>query len=241
MRLVVSVIGGVALAATVSIASTTTALAPDAVPVATPRATPIPGTTGLYDAAVAGGRLADDDRAPTHVRSVHGLLVPLAGASVPEAEELLPNSPRQYRAGSHEGIDFPAGPGTPVLAAATGTIVRIDTDFADWGAPAREAALAGAMHLGYTPSRTLDLIRGRQVWIDHGAGIVTRYAHLSAVAPLALGARVAAGTQVGAVGSSGYPEGGPHLHFEIRVGEDFLGNRLAGPRLARLLATAFRP
>ncbi len=241
MRLLVSVMGGLALAAIASMASGTTALAPDEVPIATPRATPIPGMTGRYDAAAAAGRLADEDRAPTHVRSVHGLLVPLAGSSVPDAEELLPNSPRGYRAGVHEGIDFPAPHGTPVLAAAAGTIVRVDTQFVDWDAPTREAAIVMATRLGYTPSRTLDLIRGRQVWIDHGAGIVTRYAHLSAVAPLAPGAHVAAGTQVGAVGSSGYPEGGPHLHFEVRVGDDFLADGLSGPALARLLAIAFRP
>ena len=240
MRLLVSVFGGVALAAAASMATATTALAPDAVP-PPPRATPIPGMTGVYDPAVAAGRLDDADRAPTHVRPVHGLLIPLAGVSVPDAEELLPNAPREYRAGIHEGIDFPAATGTPVVAAAAGTVVRIDTAFVDWDAPTREAALAAAAGLGFTPARTLDLIRGRQVWIDHGAGIVTRYAHLSAVAPLAVGSPVAAGTEIGAVGSSGYPEGGPHLHFEVRVGEDFLGDGLAAPALARLLAIAFRP
>ncbi|MFN2519438.1 MAG: M23 family metallopeptidase [Candidatus Limnocylindria bacterium] len=240
MRLLVSVFGGVALAAAASMATATTALAPDAVPPA-PRATPIPGMAGVYDAAAAAGRLPAADRAPTHVHEVHGLVVPLAGIGVPEAEELLPNSPREYRAGIHEGIDFPAALATPVLAAAAGTVVRVDSQFTDWDAPTREAALAAATGLGYTPSRTLDLIRGRQVWIDHGGGIVTRYAHLSAVAPLVVGARVAAGTQIGAVGSSGLPEGGPHLHFEVRVGDDFLGDGLSGPALARLLAIAFRP
>lgn len=241
MRLLVSVVGGVALTATLGMASATPALAPDAVPEPTPRATPIPGMTGLYDAALAAGRLTESDREPTHRRVIHGLLVPLSDASVPNAAELLPNATREYRAGIHEGIDFPAPAATPVLAAAAGTIVRIDAAFVDWDAQSREAALGGALHLGYTPERTLDLIRGRQVWIDHGGGIVTRYAHLSAVAPLARGTRVAAGTQIGAVGSSGLPEGGPHLHFEIRVGDDFLGDGLAGPALAGLLATAFRP
>ncbi|HUG55479.1 MAG TPA: M23 family metallopeptidase, partial [Candidatus Limnocylindrales bacterium] len=93
--------------------------------------------------------------------------------------------------------------------------------------------------LGYTPERVLDRIRGRQVWIDHGEGVVTRYAHLSGVAPLPLLAHVPAGVVIGAVGSSGYPPGGPHLHFEIRVDDVYLGEGLAPAELARALRLAF--
>ena len=45
---------------------------------------------------------------------------------------------------------------------------------------------------------------------------------------------------IGAVGSSGFPEGGPHLHFEIRIGDDFYGDGLPGPQLHYALAAAFR-
>jgi len=93
--------------------------------------------------------------------------------------------------------------------------------------------------LGYTPAATLDRIRGRQVWIDHGHGIVSRYAHLSAVADLAVGQEVEAATNVGAVGSSGYPEGGPHLHLEIRVGSSYLGDGLSGDALLAAVSEAF--
>src|SRR2546430_1261030 len=102
------------------------------------------------------------------------------------------------------------------------------------------AAFDAALALGYAPTATLDRIRGRQVWIDHGGGIVTRYAHLSAVAPLRVGDAVAQGQVVGAVGSSGYPEGGPHLHFEIRVGDDFYGDGLPLAQLRYAIAAAFR-
>ena len=178
--------------------------------------------------------------ARSHPRLLSGFMIPIGGLDVPSDELYLPNSPRDYRAGYHEGIDFPVKAGTPVVAAKAGTIVRIDSAFADWNATDEQAAFAEAIALGYTPPVTLDRIRGRQVWIDHGGEIMTRYAHLSAVAPLQVGDVVTQGQVIAAVGSSGYPEGGPHLHFEIRVGEDFYGDGLPLPELRYAIAAAFR-
>jgi murein DD-endopeptidase MepM/ murein hydrolase activator NlpD len=141
--------------------------------------------------------------------------------------------------GWHEGIDFPADRGTPVRAAAAGTVLRVDRDFSDWDAVALNAAVEAAIGLGYTPDDTLDRIRGRQVWIDHGRHLVTRYAHLDSVADLWVGQTVARGQPIGAVGSSGYEEGGPHLHFEIRVGDDYLGDWLEGEELVRAITRSF--
>ena len=170
---------------------------------------------------------------------VRGLLIPVDGAEIPTAPELLPNSPREYRAGWHEGIDFPADRGTPVRAAAAGTVVRVDLDFVDWDPAALNAALDASIALGYTPDETLDRIRGRQVWIDHGRRIVTRYAHLDAVADLRVGESVTRGQVLGTVGSSGFEEGGPHLHFEVRVGDDYLGDYLEGDELVRAITRSF--
>jgi murein DD-endopeptidase MepM/ murein hydrolase activator NlpD len=198
-----------------------------------PRYTPMP--------AIATAQPDVVERAARANSRLHGLfLVPIEGAVAPEDPELMPGAPRDYRAGMHEGIDFPAPAGTPVLAAAAGTVVRVDASFLDWDRQQQELALYDAVVLGYTPAATLDRVRGRQVWIDHGKGVVTRYAHLSAVEPLALGQKVEAGTPIGAVGSSGYPQGGPHLHFEVRVGDDFYGAGLSGDALARAVSRLFR-
>lgn len=202
-------------------------------------ATADPDVTARTDTAADRGRLASEDRVDRHVIRVRGLIVPIEGATLPTEDELLPNAERAYRAGWHEGIDFPARAGTPVRAVAAGAIVRIDRDFTDWPPDSEQAALEEAVRLGYTPSATLDLIRGRQVWIDHGNGVVTRYAHLSAVAPLSIGDTVGAGTVIGAVGSSGYPEGGPHLHLEIRIGISYLGDGLTGDALHAAIRAAF--
>jgi len=166
-------------------------------------------------------------------------LIPIDGAEIPSEPELLPNSPREYRAGWHEGIDFPADRGTPVRAGAAGTVIRVDRDFADWDQSALDVALRAAVDLGYTPDPTLDRIRGRQVWIDHGRHVVTRYAHLDAVADLQVGQVVTRGQIIGAVGSSGFKEGGPHLHLEVRVGDDYLGDGLEGDELVRVITRSF--
>ena len=176
----------------------------------------------------------------SHPQLLSGFAIPVGGIDVPADEQYLPNSPRAYRAGYHEGVDFPVKAGTPVLAAKAGTILRVDSAFVDWTPDEGQSAFDAAVALGYTPTATLDRIRGRQVWIDHGLGIVTRYAHLSAVAPLRVGDAVTQGQVIGAVGSSGYPEGGPHLHFEIRVGDDFYGDGLPLAQLRYAIAAAFR-
>ena len=230
MRLAVALAGIASFAAAVSVAA--------AIPLRSP-ATPIAAPTTTPRHTVEPRTAADPSEPPARSR-VGPFIVPLAGHAVPSEAELLPESARDYRAGIHEGIDFPADPGTPVLAAADGRIVRIDHGFSDWSASERAAALEAARDLGRTPTATLERIRGRQVWLDHGRGVVTRYAHLDGVAPLALGSHVTAGTVIGFVGSSGYPEGGPHLHFEIRVGESYVGDGLTPAELARALRAAFR-
>jgi murein DD-endopeptidase MepM/ murein hydrolase activator NlpD len=103
----------------------------------------------------------------------------------------------------HRGIDFGAGWGAPIVAAADGQVVR-----AGW---------AG----GY----------GRQVRIAHGGGLLTSYSHMSRIIVDAGGA-VRAGQLIGYVGSSGLSTG-PHLHYEtIRngVAVDPLGVRFASAR-----------
>jgi murein DD-endopeptidase MepM/ murein hydrolase activator NlpD len=87
----------------------------------------------------------------------------------------------------HEGIDFPAEIGTPIVAAASGKVV-----FAEW-------------HPQY----------GKMVEIDHGNGLISRYAHASALM-VREGDLVLAGQRIGSVGTTGRSTG-PHLHFEVRL------------------------
>jgi murein DD-endopeptidase MepM/ murein hydrolase activator NlpD len=86
------------------------------------------------------------------------------------------------------------------------------------------------------------------VWIDHGDGIVTRYAHLSSVADgIREGTRVAQGQEIATVGDSGTPESlsnpgqETHLHWEVRVAESFLGADLAADEVRALYQGLFQP
>ncbi len=239
MRPVLAVLVVLAFAS-IAVAATnagTTPKAPAGAVIEAPRATADPANTARVEHDRHIGSSPGQGRGISPV--VRGLLLPVEGAEIATAPELLPNSPREYRAGWHEGVDFAADRGTPVRAAAAGTVVRVDREFVDWDLDLLTASLETATALGYTPDETLDRIRGRQVWIDHGRQVVTRYAHLDSVADLFVGQTVTRGQVVGTVGSSGFEEGGPHLHFEVRIGDGYLGDWLEGEELMRVLTRSF--
>lgn len=90
----------------------------------------------------------------------------------------------------HGGVDFAAPVGTPVYAAANGTIGSI------------------------SPNRCA----GNMAILEHADGMETRYFHLSRYAEgLVPGQPVAQGTTIGYVGNTGTCTTGPHLHYEIHI------------------------
>jgi murein DD-endopeptidase MepM/ murein hydrolase activator NlpD len=135
-------------------------------------------------AQIQAAQVAPERTTASHVvapaqPSASGFIWPVGGPVV---------SPFGMRWGRmHEGIDISAGTGTPVAAAAAGTVIS-----------------AGWMG-GY----------GNLVVIDHGGGLATAYAHLSGFG-VGSGQSVAQGQVVGYVGCTGHCYG-PHLHFEVRV------------------------
>jgi murein DD-endopeptidase MepM/ murein hydrolase activator NlpD len=95
--------------------------------------------------------------------------------------------PFDGRQALHTGLDFPADPGTPVLAAAGGVVQGVE-----W-------------HPEF----------GQLLTLDHGNGLATRYAHLSRV-HVAAGDLVRRQQRIAEVGNTGRSTG-PHLHFEVLV------------------------
>lgn len=145
-------------------------------------------------------QLADESRQFEAILAAQGSQAP-TGAEAPASggQLLFPasgpiTSPYGYRTHPifgdqrlHTGIDIGAGYGSPVWAADGGVVTY-----------------AGVMS-GY----------GNVIVVDHGGGLATTYNHLSAFS-VGSGQQVSRGSQIGAVGCSGYCTG-PHLHFEVRV------------------------
>jgi murein DD-endopeptidase MepM/ murein hydrolase activator NlpD len=115
----------------------------------------------------------------TATPSSAGLIWPVSGPVT---------SPFGWRWGRmHEGIDLGVGYGTPIHAAAAGTVI-----YCGWEG-------------GY----------GNLVVIDHGGNLATAYGHQSSIA-VGCGQQVSQGQVIGYVGSTGHSTG-PHLHFEVRI------------------------
>lgn len=95
------------------------------------------------------------------------------------------SDPLTHLPSMHEGIDFVAPVGTPVLATASGQVVQ--------------ARYNGAY--------------GNMVELLHAEGFVTRYAHLQKIL-VQPGQRVGAGDRIGLLGNTGRSTG-PHLHYEV--------------------------
>lgn len=115
-----------------------------------------------------------------------GLIWPIPGHSAGGRTGWRVHPVYGYRS-CHTGDDIGAGSGTPILAAASGTVV-----LAESGGP-----------------------YGNHTLISHGGGLATMYAHQSRFA-VSAGAKVSQGDVIGYVGSTGYSTG-PHLHFEVHV------------------------
>lgn len=88
---------------------------------------------------------------------------------------------------NHKGIDFAAPTGTPIYAAAAGTVTSA----------------------GYNGNA------GRMITINHGNGLITMYMHCSALY-VSAGQKVSKGQNIAAVGSTGNSTG-PHLHFQVML------------------------
>lgn len=180
-------------------------------------------------------------------------VVPVEGATISSRASHLPGAPRAYRNGTHEGFDFydgtvsvEIGYGTPIQAVAMGSVIRADVDYEELTIEAYEQVIDRARNSLATPPEVLDRLRGRQVWIEHPGGFVSRYAHLSAIAPeVVVGAQVAQGQEIAATGNSGTLEAAqqtqddPHPHVEIWNGDTYLGQGMEAEQIYALAAQVF--
>jgi murein DD-endopeptidase MepM/ murein hydrolase activator NlpD len=151
---------------------------------------------------------------------------------------------REYRAGIHEGIDFPTPLNTPIMAVSSGIVVRSNPTHSDVDIDTYKAFLETTQKLSKTPDDIYNyILLGKSIIIDHGYTIVPNfrtisvYAHLSSIAEGILpGVNVEKGQVIGLAGNTGTSSGalrnakGAHLHWEIHfentTGRYFLGQNI---------------
>lgn len=201
--------------------------------------------------------MTPNDPRLTSIIASYGFVMPIQGALLPDRGAIYPGSRRAYRYGVHEGLDIYGRDvgvdlvvGTPVVAVGDGVIMRADTNYQELSPQALNAILDDAHVRHDTPRDALDKLGGRQVWINHGGGVVTVYAHLSRIGDgITVGQPVRAGQVIGAVGVSGTPDGAAgvtqfaHLHFEIRLGDEqqyYLGQWLSIEETRRAFEQVFQ-
>ena len=163
---------------------------------------------------------------------------------VPEHLNLLPNALREYRSGSHHGIDFSIPLNGPIMAVSDGIIVRSNPMHSDVDIDTYNAFLETTQKLSKTPEDIYSyILLGKSIVIDHGYSIapnfrtISVYAHLSSIADGVLpGTKVEKGQLIGFSGNTGTSSGalrndkGAHLHWEMYFedgsGKYFLGQNI---------------
>jgi murein DD-endopeptidase MepM/ murein hydrolase activator NlpD len=166
----------------------------------------------------------------------------------------LPNAPRVYRHGTHNGIDLYVPYNTPIRAIADGFITRSDSAYVELDPKMHSHLLEQSRILRGTPSDAIERLKGRCVEIDHGEvegfRIRSIYAHLSETG-VAEGESVRRGDIVASAGNSGTSAAvngtreDAHLHLEIRLQlpanrEFYLGQGLPEEMVRHLLKEVFR-
>ena len=171
------------------------------------------GAIGVWEAWTVEGEAARVELAvseaiptPSYPQTHSWLSRPVAVSAAPARPSrfYLYGSTGQGQYQVHHGVEFAGPSGTPVLAAAEGTVVVAGSD---------EQQLWGR-HLAYYGQ--LVVIRLERAYGT--APVYVLYGHLSRI-HVRLGQRVRQGEEIGQVGMSGVALG-PHLHFEVRVGRN---------------------
>lgn len=130
--------------------------------------------------------------APSHSATVSGYVWPLPGYTTVSSDFGYRSDPFTGATAYHSGIDMPAPSGTPIVAAASGTV--------EWA--------------NYSSSA------GNWIGINHGNGVYTVYMHMSALL-VSSGTSVSAGQTIGLVGTTGSSTGN-HLHFSVRKNGNYV-------------------
>lgn len=145
----------------------------------------------LFELASQLEYILDPSKIPAGGKGV--LRPPLANVYVTQQFGKTSSSVRLYTSGSHDGVDFRASIGTPVLASLSGVVLEVNN--------------------GAAPNCQY----GKWVLIKHNNGLATLYAHLSEL-NVAKNDIVVTGEVIGYSGNTGYATG-PHLHYGVYLAD----------------------
>ena len=185
------------------------------------------------------------------------LFLPCKGVKLPKRASRLPNAPRDYRNGTHRGVDFFANWGTEIRAVADGMVVRADHNYEEYPADFRVTMLKSSGKVGHTPSDIFNnVLLGKTIILDHGFDLIpgfrtiTIYAHLSSIKNnLVGGSTVKTGQVIGKTGNTGTrpstlgTKKESHLHWEMILQKDtkevYLGKDVPYEKLYEMLSDIF--
>ena len=214
-----------------------------------PTAATIPPPVAQY----GEGPLAFEQALDTARRLAPELVLPVDCRPPPlDNPFLMPNAPRDYRSGTHGGVDLFCARGHPIRAALDGHVVVAAGDYEDASPTDLNDVLDIAAVLGTTPTFTLVMLYGNYVVVDHGiidgvGHVASLYAHMEAVSPtLRVGQPVAAGDLLGRVGNTGTTSAAAgnanrsvHLHWELHINGRYLGEGLSRSDTRAVYAALF--
>lgn len=185
-----------------------------------------------------------------------GYKFPIKNGLMPKQDYALPGAPRAYRNGYHKGIDIyeyedrelskivPCDFDTDILSIQNGVIIRLDDDYIPMKPEdfERQKELTGKYPVTYVDRD----FGGRQIWIDHGNGVISAYNHMAKIQPgLKPGDRVRKGQVIGKTGNSGLKgeadrnDTNIHLHLEIWIDGEYLGQGLSTKQSRELMEIFF--
>jgi murein DD-endopeptidase MepM/ murein hydrolase activator NlpD len=161
-----------------------------------------PLASRIVDALTGGGARAVGSQ--TKLRCASPGEIAASGWTVPVQGSQVGSGFRTPQRRDHQGVDLIVGRGTPIYAAAAGEVLVSTCQ-----ATNHCRGDGGVNVLGC----------GWYVDILHAGNVITRYCHMGEPPMVHVGEMVAAGQQIGKVGSTGHSSG-PHLHFEVHLNGD---------------------
>jgi murein DD-endopeptidase MepM/ murein hydrolase activator NlpD len=171
------------------------------------------------------------------IAAAEDFIYPVEDATLPVWPRVYPGASRLYRYGVHRGVDIysfnaPDGfrTGWPARVMGNGTVIESTIPYEGINSTIFQVMLRESRAAGQTPPDLLRDFYGKYLMVEHTNGLISLYAHLDELnQELTPGTLIRQGDSIGTVGVTGTSGEfnpvtvSPHLHFDIYIGERYLG------------------